>query len=268
MTYIAYQTAGHFEEGASFLDLMWDRLPRFRQFAKEFFGTDGAAVPGVMSLAGQPLGGWPHYSLSPSQGAWIGHLFYLHCVTRPIPPSCASGPIPGAVRSGLCLYQLLHEEGGTLRLPLSSSPEIFDNRLRAFLKPNSNYDIACLRMFFLALAEMAQGLRRRRGGPKMVGNGPSTWGNSTSARTEHAQDLRRRGPAGSHRHLSNLIGIYPFISSRSRAASGSGTSSGLRWRSGIGWAPAPGAATASAGWPASAPAPASPSRLCGTSISS
>ena len=52
MTYIAYQTAGRFAEGSSFLDLMWDLLPAFRKFAKEFYGTGGAAVPGVLRDAG------------------------------------------------------------------------------------------------------------------------------------------------------------------------------------------------------------------------
>ena len=31
-----------------------------------------------MTLDGQPLGGWGHYSLSPTMSAWCAHLFYLH----------------------------------------------------------------------------------------------------------------------------------------------------------------------------------------------
>ena len=49
MTYMGYQAAGHFDEGACYLDFLWDRLPRFRRFAREFYGTEGAAAPGVMS---------------------------------------------------------------------------------------------------------------------------------------------------------------------------------------------------------------------------
>ncbi|MBI5835323.1 MAG: glycoside hydrolase N-terminal domain-containing protein, partial [Armatimonadetes bacterium] len=33
MTYIAYQAAGHFDEGRCFLDFNWDLLPRYRRFA-------------------------------------------------------------------------------------------------------------------------------------------------------------------------------------------------------------------------------------------
>ncbi len=209
MTYIAYQTAGHFQEGASFLDLMWQLLPTFRKFAKDFYGTSGAAVPGVMSLAGQPLGGWAQYSLSPTQGAWIAHLFHLHWRYTLDDRFLRDQAYPWCREIGECLRDLLHEQDGVLVLPLSSSPEIFDNRLRAFVKPNSNYDIACLRMLFLSLAEMAQA------------------SGDAAASQQWAETARKLGafhvqPDGtlkicqnedlteSHRHLSNLIGIYPF----------------------------------------------------------
>ena len=64
MTYIGYQEAGNFDEGACFLDYLFDLLPVFRNFARDFYEAPGAAVPGVMSLAGQPLGGWGQYALS------------------------------------------------------------------------------------------------------------------------------------------------------------------------------------------------------------
>ena len=77
-TYIAYQTAGLFDEGESFLRFMKGLLPEFRKFAKEFYGVDGAVVPGVMTLTGQAMGGWGQYSLSPTNGAWVSHLFARH----------------------------------------------------------------------------------------------------------------------------------------------------------------------------------------------
>jgi len=79
---MGYQAAGQFEEGATFLDLLWDLLPVFRKFAREFYHTPGAAVPDVLSRQGQALGGWGQYSLSPTMGDWNGHLFYLHALHR------------------------------------------------------------------------------------------------------------------------------------------------------------------------------------------
>lgn len=209
MTYIAYQTAGRFEEGAAFLDLMWDLLPTFRKFAKEFYGVGGAAVPGVMTLAGQPLGGWPQYSLSPVHGAWIGHLFYLHWRYTADAQFLRERAYPWCREIAECLASLLREEDGLLKLPLSASPEIFDNSLRAWLKPNSNYDIACLRMLFLALAEMAAACGDANAADHWRQTarrlGDFHLGPDLALKLSENEDL-----TVSHRHLSNLIGLYPF----------------------------------------------------------
>ena len=78
MTYIGYHAAGNFDEGACYLDLLTKLAPAFTQFARDFYGTPGLASPGVMSLAGQPLGGWGQYSLSPTMTSWNAHMFFLH----------------------------------------------------------------------------------------------------------------------------------------------------------------------------------------------
>ena len=44
---------------------------------------------------------------------------------------------------------------GKLKLALSSSPELHENSLEAFVQPNSNYDLALLRWLFAAVAESA-----------------------------------------------------------------------------------------------------------------
>src|SRR5690606_29363568 len=38
MTYMGYQTSGHFDEGLSFLEFMHNLLPVFRKFARQFMG--------------------------------------------------------------------------------------------------------------------------------------------------------------------------------------------------------------------------------------
>ena len=47
--YQTYQTSGNFAEGEPFFEFWWERLPVFRAYAKSFYETDGAAVPGVMT---------------------------------------------------------------------------------------------------------------------------------------------------------------------------------------------------------------------------
>jgi alpha-L-fucosidase 2 len=112
MTYMGYQAAGHFDEGACFLDMLWNLLPTFRRFAREFYDAPGAAVPGVMSLAGQPLGGWGQYSLSPTMGAWNAHLFYLHWRYTGDNEFLRSRAYPWCREIGACLLHLLKQPAG------------------------------------------------------------------------------------------------------------------------------------------------------------
>ncbi|NUQ63561.1 MAG: glycoside hydrolase N-terminal domain-containing protein [Pirellulales bacterium] len=210
MTYIAYQTAGRFEEGRVFLDFLWDLLPVFRKFAKDFYAAPGAAVPGVMSLAGQPLGGWGHYSLSPTMGAWNGHLFYLHWRYTGDDRFLRERAYPWCREVGECLRHLLKpDEHGVLKLPLSTSPEIFGNSQQAWLVPNSNYDLACLKMLFLSLAEMAQACGESAAAKEWLKSaaalGPFHVNPGGVLKLDEKQDL-----AESHRHLSNIIPIHPF----------------------------------------------------------
>ena len=210
MTYIAYQTAGRFDEGLSFLDYLWDLLPVFRKFARDFYGAPGAAVPGVMSLAGQALGGWGHYSLSPVMGAWNGHLFYLHWRYTADAAFLRERAYPWCREIGECLLHLLKPDAkGLLKLPLSTSPEIHDNSARAWLEPNTNYDLACLKMLFSALAEMAAAAGDRDDAARWAKAAGDLGAFHTDPggvlRLSAAEDLRE-----SHRHLSNIIAIHPF----------------------------------------------------------
>ncbi len=210
MTYLGYQAAGRFEEGRTYLDFMHARLPEFRQFAKKFFETPGAAVPGTMTLGGRPLGGWAQYSLSPTSGAWIGQLFYLHWRYTRDDKFLREVALPWCREIGECLAALMGPDSrGVLVLPLSSSPHAWHNSQRAWLTPNSTHDISCLRMLFLALQEMA------------------------AAAGEDEESARWRQIAGalgpipvslhgliqlsaneeltfSHRHFSTMMGAYPF----------------------------------------------------------
>jgi len=209
-TYLAYQAAGHFDEGAAFLDLLWDLLPRFRRFAREFYGATGAVVPGVMTLAGQPLGGWGQYSLSPTMGAWCAHLFYLHWRYTGDPAFLKERAYPFSKEVGTFLMNLLRPTAdGVLVLPLSSSPEIHDNSGKAWLAPNSNFDVAGARMLFLSIAEMARVIGAAADAKRWTDAadrlGPLHISSSGALKLDARSELTE-----SHRHLSNLMGIHPF----------------------------------------------------------
>jgi alpha-L-fucosidase 2 len=189
---------------------LWRLLPKFRRFARGFYGVPGAAMPGVMTLAGEPLVAWPQYSLSPTMSAWLANLFYLHWRHTFDRRFLRERAYPFSREVGLCLRALLQPDSdGVLKLPLSSSPEIFENSREAFLRPNSNFDVAVLKMLFVSLSEMATALGRR--------DAARQW--SMTAR--RLGDLHTKSDGtllidestplpGSHRHLSHLIALHPF----------------------------------------------------------
>jgi len=204
-TYIAYQTAGLFDCGLAFLDYNWKLLSQYRKFAKSFFNVGGAVVPGVMTLAGNPTGGWGMYSLSPTNGAWIAQLFYRHWRYTMDRKFLKERAYPWCKEVGIALAELLDDDG---KLPLSSSPEIFDNSLRAWLKPNSNYDLALMKDLYGNLASMAGDLGAKADHEKWKGV-------LASLQPLHAGGTGLIFAGGvpvteSHRHFSHLMAIHPL----------------------------------------------------------
>ncbi len=210
MTYLAYQTSGRFEEGRTFLDFLNARLPAFREFARKFYETPGAAVPGVMSLAGRPLGGWAQYSLSPTSGAWLAHMFYLHWRYTRDDKFLREVALPWCREIAECLSALIGPDSRSVFvLPLSTSPEAWNNDQRAWLQPNSTHDLQCLRMLFLALHEMADAAgedeETTRWRQLAAGLGPIPVSVNGLIMLAANEDL-----TFSHRHFSTLTGLYPF----------------------------------------------------------
>jgi alpha-L-fucosidase 2 len=156
MTYLAYHKAGLTESGLSFINHMWDLLPEYRLFAKDFFGVDGAAIPTVMTLNGKPLGGWPQYSLSASYAIWVGQSFYLHWKHTMDEQFLREKAYPWMDEIVSTIVKLLEEKDGKLYFQLSSSAEIFDNSPRAYLKPNTNQDLSMLQWAFEAMDRIAE----------------------------------------------------------------------------------------------------------------
>jgi alpha-L-fucosidase 2 len=210
VTYGAYQASGDFESGGAYLEFLWKLTPVFRRFAEDFYGTGGLATPGVMSLAGQPMGGWGQYSMSPTMSAWNAHLFYLHWRYTGDDEFLRERAYPWSAEVGRCMAGLLTpDDSGVLVLPLSSSPEIYDNEPRAWLRPNSNYDLMCLLMLFRSLQEMAEARQEATEAEEWgrLADGLGHFHAAADGELLLDAELPLRE---SHRHLSHLIGVHPF----------------------------------------------------------
>lgn len=140
------------EEGESFLDYLWDMMPVGREFARTFYGTEGMCLPAVMSIDGQPLGGWGMYALSPTNQIWLCQIFERYARYT----GDWSRALPYMTETAQCISQLLEEKDGQLYLPISSSPEIHDDRIESFLTPNSNYDLSLMRWLFGRLSQLTE----------------------------------------------------------------------------------------------------------------
>ena len=211
LTYWPYLESGHWEQGEGLFDFLWHELPVYERFANEFFGSRGAAIPGVAALDGSPLGGWPMYSVSPTMGLWIATAFVDHWRYTGDAKFLRSRAYPFCKELATCTRTLLRPGAdGKLRLPTSSSPEIHDNTLAAWLTPNSNFDLAVLKAFFSGLAEMATALNL----PVEVKDWKSIVANleefhisrlDGGLAIDATQDLEE-----SHRHFSHITAIHPF----------------------------------------------------------
>ncbi|MCC7192555.1 MAG: glycoside hydrolase N-terminal domain-containing protein [Phycisphaeraceae bacterium] len=213
LTYWAYLQSGHWEEGLCFLDFLWDLLPRGRKFAKEFYGTPGAILPGVAALDGQPLGGWAQYTVVPINSAWLAHAFYLHWRYTMDQEFLRSRAYPWCAEVGTALAAMLEPDANEkLKLPLSASPEVHDNTLKAWMTPNTTYDLSLLRWLFGALVEMAR---------EIEDDAAAThWSNLLAQLDDFAVAEDWGGPAlrlavdesltESHRHFSQLMPIHPL----------------------------------------------------------
>jgi alpha-L-fucosidase 2 len=164
-----------------------------------------------MALDGQPLAGWAQYSLSPIQGAWAAQAFYLHWRYAADPRFLAERAYPyGALVAEGLIPLLKAGPDGRLRLPLSSSPEIHDNSLSAWMTPMTNYDLSLVRWLFSALGEMAAALGKEPERVRWAGLLGQMDALSVDAATRVLKVSPTEALTGSHRHLSHLMAIHPL----------------------------------------------------------
>lgn len=209
LSYTHFYKANHLEEGECFLDFLWGLKNAAADFAKDFYHAEGICLPGVMTIDGLPLGGWPMYSLSPVHQIWLCQsfeLYYRYTGDRNFLEKRAWVYFEETAK---CIGGLLEIDGkGQYRLPLSSSPEIHDDKPASWLTPNSNYDLALLRYLYETLMDFSF----------ILGNGKQNdWLEILNHLPNLAVNKNRvfmlspdESLNESHRHLSNAMAICPL----------------------------------------------------------
>lgn len=208
MSYTSYLKANRLEQGECFIDYLLDMADAGRRFAENFYHADGLCLPSVMDIEGHALGGWCQYSLSPTNQLWLCQIMARYCFFTK--SEAYLSRIHSYMKEvGRFLMSILEEKNGVYKLPLSTSPEIHDNTKKAWLLPNSNYDLALMRCFSEDMIRIS----------RMQGD------NETAKEWEkHIQKFEplavnengvlmlspNESPYCSHRHHSHCMAIYPL----------------------------------------------------------
>lgn len=209
MSYTSYLKANHTDEGECFIDYLLDLSEEASKFARTFYNADGLCLPSVMDIEGHALGGWCQYSLSPTNQLWLCCIMARHFYfTRDI-NLLKERIYPYMVQTGKFLFSILKKENGKYKLPLSTSPEIHDNTLKAFLTPNSNYDLSLMRAFSKDMTNLSCELG--------YDAESELWANRLNDFDELAVNndnvlmlCSDESPYESHRHHSHCMSIYPL----------------------------------------------------------
>lgn len=210
LSYWHYLKANRLEEGESFLDFLWGLRSVGSRFARKFFDAPGISLPSVMTLNGGAMGGWPMYSLSITNPIWLCQAFDHYWLYTGDGEFLRDKAYVYFKETADCVQRWLSPgEDGKLRLPVSSSPEIHDNRLEAWLEPMSNYDLALLIYLFRRLLDMASRLGYE--------SDAKHWADVLAKLPELAVNERgvlminpKESLAASHRHMSHMMAVYPL----------------------------------------------------------
>ncbi|MGL4852088.1 MAG: glycosyl hydrolase family 95 catalytic domain-containing protein [Phocaeicola sp.] len=210
LSYWHAYTANKLEESMGYLNWLWKVKETNKKYTKDYFGTDGLAVPGVTTLSGEPMAGWIQYSFSPTVSAWLAQHFYLQWQFSQDEQFLREKAYP-YMQEVLVLFDQLCERDakGKRTLPISASPEIYDNSLKAWFLNLTNYDLALVRFAYTAAIDMAkaQGLDADVASYTGV---LSEWP-LYDLDSDYSLTFAKGCPyEESHRHFSNVMAIHPL----------------------------------------------------------
>jgi alpha-L-fucosidase 2 len=210
LSYWPTYSSNHMDQEKGFIDWLQKNRPEFEKYTRSYFGTAGLNVPGVTTLTGQPMGGWIQYSFGPTVSSWLGHHLYLHWRYTMDREFLEKEAWPWIRDVAVYLDQLsVKDSSGMRKLPVSSSPEIFDNSRKAWFSSMTNFDLGLVRFTFEKAAELAAELGKTGEAKKwssILAQWPDYDIDSLSGFT-YAKGVPY---SESHRHFSHLIAFHPL----------------------------------------------------------
>jgi len=193
-----------------FINWLWKHKETFKKYTSEYYEIPGLNVPGVTTLTGEPMGGWIQYSFGPTVSAWLGHHFYLHWRYTMDKEFLNDKAYPWIRDVAVFLDQLsILGDDGKRKIPLSSSPEIFDNSKKAWFDEITNYDLALIRWTYYTATELANELGMEEEAAKWEAR-LKEWPDFSIQKEEGLMFSKNVTYFESHRHFSHLMAIHPL----------------------------------------------------------
>jgi alpha-L-fucosidase 2 len=210
LSYWPSYSSNHLEEGMGYLNHLDQNKNNYLRYTKKFFGADGLNVPGVTTLNGTEMGGWIQYSGSPTISSWLAQHYYLQWRYSMDTNFLRTRAYPWISETATFIENITAKDSnGHRQLPISSSPEIFNNSLEAWFPQNTNYDLALMKFVFHAAHETATALNKT--------NEADHWKMILSEFSDYTVDENNvlmfapgKSYDESHRHFSNLMAIHPL----------------------------------------------------------
>lgn len=210
LSYWPAYSGNHLEEALGYLDHLDENKNNYLRYTQDYFGVSGLAVPGVTTLDGTEMGGWIQYSLSPTVSGWLAQHYYLQWRYSMDRVFLKERAYPWFKQVCEFFEKItIKNDKGERQLPISSSPEIYNNSLKAWFLETTNYDLSLLKYAFKTGAELALVLGEKSQADqwlKILGEFPEY------AKTDNHELMFAPGfPYNeSHRHFSNVMAIHPL----------------------------------------------------------
>ncbi len=211
LSYWPCYSGNRLEEGLAYLDWLWNTREACREWTQSFFQKPGLNVPMTADLNNHQIGGWRQYTHSSTTAAWLAQHFYWHWQFSQDLDFLQHRAYPYLKEASIFLEAMTREKtpDGKRNLPLSSSPEIHDNRPQAWFDTITNYDLALIRWLWTATAELASELQ--------LTNDTAYWQerlkelpNLATTPTDGLLVAKDAPLTESHRHFSHLMAIHPL----------------------------------------------------------
>jgi alpha-L-fucosidase 2 len=210
LSYWPSYSSNHLDQEIGFLNWLEKNKPEFEKYTKQYFQVSGLNVPGVATLTGQPMGGWIQYSFGPTVSAWLAHHFYLHWRYSMDREFLDKKAYPWIKEVAEYLEAIsVTDTNGLRRLPLSSSPEIYDNSRNAWFTDMTNFDLGLVRWTFIKASELA-GVLGRTSEAEHWESVLSQWPEFDIDPESGFTYAMGKPYNESHRHFSHLIAFHPL----------------------------------------------------------